>query len=165
MDDILHGIIEIYCGKGKGKTSAALGQAIRAAAGGRSVIVVQFLKRKKNVEENSFLLRLEPEIRLFRFERGESSFDSLTQEEKEDAIAEIRNGMNYAKKVLTTGECQVLVLDEVLGLLQQGIVTPDEMRSLLLSKDEETGVIITGTERCPEIEDLADSVYTIDVVK
>ena len=59
----------------------------------------------------------------------------------------------------------MLVLDEVLGLLQQGIVTPDEMRSLLLSKDEETDVIITGTERCLEIEDLADSVYTIDVVK
>ncbi len=165
MNDISHGIIEIYCGNGKGKTSAAMGQAIRAAAIGRSVIVVQFLKRRKNVEENSFLLRLEPEIRLFRFERGECSFDSLTQEEKEDAIAEIRNGMNYAKKVLTTGECQVLVLDEVLGLLQQGIVTPDEMRSLLLSKDEETDVIITGTERCLEIEDLADSVYTIDVVK
>lgn len=59
------GLVQVYCGGGKGKTTAALGQGIRAASQGKSVIIIQFLKRK-NEEEIDFIRRLEPEIKLFR---------------------------------------------------------------------------------------------------
>ena len=60
------GKLQIYCGNGKGKTTAAIGQAIREASKGRSVFIVQFLKGKQE-EEISFIKRLEPENQAFSF--------------------------------------------------------------------------------------------------
>ena len=72
------GKLQIYCGSGKGKTTAALGQAIKEASLGRSVFVVQFMKCRKADEEISFIQRLEPEIKLFRFQRRAVSYTHLT---------------------------------------------------------------------------------------
>ena len=68
-------IVQVFYGPGKGKTSAAVGQCIRAASLGQSVIIIQFLKGK-DAEEFNFLERLEPDIKLFRFEKSEESYDS-----------------------------------------------------------------------------------------
>ena len=62
------GTVHIYCGKGKGKTTAAIGQAIKAACEGRNVVIIEFLKAKEE-DELGFLKRLEPEIKVFRFEK------------------------------------------------------------------------------------------------
>lgn len=77
------------------------GLAIREASRGRSVFVVQFLKGKYP-EEISFIQRLEPEIKMFRFQKREDSFEDLTPQEKEEEIPNLRNGLNFAKKVLAT---------------------------------------------------------------
>jgi cob(I)alamin adenosyltransferase len=69
-------IVQVFYGPGKGKTSAAVGQCIRAASLGQSVIIIQFLKGK-DAEEFNFLERLEPDIKLFRFEKSEESYDLL----------------------------------------------------------------------------------------
>lgn len=87
-------------------------------------------KRKKE-DEISFLARLEPEIKLFRFEKTEESFQNLTEDEQAEEIQHLKNGMNFAKKVVVTEECDVLVLDEVLGLMDYGIVTAEDLRSLI----------------------------------
>ena len=89
------GFVQVYCGGGKGKTTAALGQGIRAASQGKSVIIIQFLKRK-NEEEIDFIRRLEPEIKLFRFEKNEVCFDELDDDSKNEEIMNIKNGMNFA---------------------------------------------------------------------
>ena len=65
------GSIHIYCGEGKGKTTAAIGQGIQEASQGRSVIIIQFMK-ERNAEAIGFVQRLEPEIKLFRFQKAES---------------------------------------------------------------------------------------------
>ena len=114
-------IVQVFYGPGKGKTSAAVGQCIRAASLGQSVIIIQFLKGK-DAEEFNFLERLEPDIKLFRFEKSEESYDSLLPSQKKEEQQNILNGFNFAKKVIDTGECDVLVLDEVLGLLDFGII-------------------------------------------
>jgi len=158
------GLIQVYYGNGRGKTTAALGQGIRAASQGKNVFIIQFLK-EKNLNEISFIARLEPEIKLFRFEKADEGYDGLTEEEKEKAIASIRNGMNFAKKVLVTEECQVLILDEALGLLEQGIISIEDMRNILKAKHEETEIILTGQNMCPEIADMMDRIYRIDLVK
>lgn len=157
------GKLQIYCGSGKGKTTAAIGLAIREASRGRSVFVVQFLKGK-HPEEISFIQRLEPEIKMFRFQKREDSFEDLTLQEKEEEIPNLRNGLNFAKKVLATGECDVLILDEVLGLLEQGIATLDEIHGLLDSA-EDTELIFTGIKLCPEMLEWADEVYQITALK
>lgn len=157
------GKLQIYCGSGKGKTTAAIGLAIREASRGRSVFVVQFLKGK-HPEEISFIQRLEPEIKMFRFQKREDSFEDLTPQEREEEIPNLRNGLNFAKKVLATGECDVLILDEVLGLVEQGIATLDEIHGLLDSA-EDTELIFTGIKLCPEMLEWADEVYQITALK
>ena len=70
-------IVQVFYGPGKGKTSAAVGQCIRAASLGQSAIIIQFLKGKES-EEFNFLERLEPDIKLFRFEKGDCSYSELS---------------------------------------------------------------------------------------
>lgn len=115
-------IVQVYYGNGKGKTTAAVGQCIRAASLGYEVIIIQFLKGR-DAEEFSFLSKLEPDIKLFRFEKAKESYIDLTEEEQLEEKKNILNGMNFARKVIETGECDVLVLDEILGLVDLGLIT------------------------------------------
>ena len=92
-------IVQVFYGPGKGKTSAAVGQCIRAASLGQSVIIIQFLKGK-DAEEFNFLERLEPDIKLFRFEKSEESYDLLLPSQQKEEKQNILNGFNFAKKVM-----------------------------------------------------------------
>ncbi len=158
------GLIYVYFGDGKGKTTAAVGQAIRAASQGKSVFIVQFLKGK-NQTELDFIRRLEPEIKLFTFEKSDEFYFDLSEEEKKEAIANIRNGLNFAKKVLATGECDCLILDEALGLIDNQIVTIEDFKALIAAKPEDKSLIITGIQLPDEIRELADEVSKVVTVK
>lgn len=151
-------LIHMFCGTGAGKTSAAFGKGIREAGEGKSVILIQFLKEKQDAESMDFFKRLEPEVRLFRFERFSENFESLTEREQEDEIRNIKNGLNFAKKVLVTEGCDVLILDEILGLVEKGIVTIDEMRGLFEAVSDETELFLTGNSRCEELWPYVDEV-------
>ena len=164
-DTSMNGItLQVYFGSGKGKTTAAIGQAIKEASKGRSVFIVQFLKGRQP-EELSFVKRLEPEIKLFRFQRREAAFEDLAVQEQEEEILNMKSGMCFAKKVLATGECDVLILDEILGLLEHGIVNLEDIHALLKEASEGTELIFTGIRLCPEIMEWADGVYQISALK
>lgn len=150
--------IHIFCGTGMGKTSAALGKGIREAGLGKSVILIQFLKEKQAEGSMDFFKRLEPEVRLFRFEKFPENYDCLTEREQEDEIRNIKNGLNFAKKVLAIGECDVLILDEILGLTEKGIVSIDEIRSLIDAVGDDTELFLTGNCRCEELWPYVDEV-------
>ena len=75
------GRVQAYYGAGRGKTSAALGYAIHEASQGGSVVIIQFLKQKDD-DEITFISRLEPEIRLFRFQKSKKFYDELSEQEK-----------------------------------------------------------------------------------
>ena len=109
--------IQVICGPGKGKTASALGRGISALIHGKNVIMVQFLKGSMDSDNMEVLKRLEPEFKLFRFEKSPVVFDQLSEEEKEEARINIRNGLNFSKKVLVTGECDILILDETTASL------------------------------------------------
>ena len=158
------GSILIYSGDGHGKSPAALGRAVQAAAEGKQVVILQFLKGK-GADEFSFLRRLEPEIKFFRFEKSEGDFSSLSREQQEEECRNIRNGIGFAKKVLSTGECDLLILDEVLGLIDNEIITVEDLKRLLESKAEETTVIMTGIQLSDEVCILADEVSRIETLK
>lgn len=157
------GSVYIYAGDGRGKSPAALGRAMQAALEGKSVVIIQFLKGK-GVGDSDFLKRMEPEIKLFRFEKSDENFEKLSEEKKQEEIINIRNGMNFAKKVLTTGECDLLILDEVLGLVEKEIVPVEELKSMLECR-EDTSIIMTGVKLRDDICILADEVSRIETVK
>lgn len=139
------GTIQVICGEGHGKTAAAIGRAITSAEHEKSIIMIQFLKGNQ-AQSSAFLRRLEPEFKVFSFEKRGEAFDSLSDEQKTEEIANIRNGLNFAKKVMVTGECDVLILDEVLGLLDYDILSIEGLEAMLKGKNEEMELILTG--RC-----------------
>ncbi len=157
------GLIHIYAGDGRGKSPAAIGRAVQAAIEGKNVVIIQFLKGK-GLEDSDILRRLEPEIKLFRFEKSDENYEELSEEKKQDEIVNIRNGINFAKKVLTTGECDLLILDEVLGLVERGIISVEDLRTLVESH-EDTDIILTGITLNDEICVLADEVSKIETLK
>ena len=153
------GAVHIYSGDGHGKSPAALGRAVITAALGKNVVIIQFLKGK-GLADTEFIRRLEPEIKVFRFEKSDMIFFELSEE-----VINIKNGINFAKKVLATGECDLLILDEILGLIDNHIITVEELKSLLSARDEETDVILTGISLNDEICMLADEVSKIETIK
>ena len=94
------GIVRIYYGEGHGKSTAALGTAIREASHGKSATVISFFKEKSEDSEE-LLKRLETELKFFRFEKSENSFDELTEEEKEGRQNALHN---YSWRYLTSLE-------------------------------------------------------------
>lgn len=157
------GLVHIYTGDGRGKSPAAIGRAVQAAIEEKSVVIIQFLKGK-GLGDSDFLRRMEPEIKLFRFEKSGENFEELPEEKKQDEIRNIKNGINFAKKVLTTGECDLLILDEVLGLVEKEILTVEELKNLLECRGE-TDIILTGITMNDEICFLADEVSKIETMK
>ena len=131
------GKVMIFMGDGYGKSAAALGIAMKRAT-----------------------KRLEPEIKIFRFEKSDIDYMDRTQEEKEEAAVNIKNGLNFARKVLTTGECNLLILDEVLEVVNKNIISVDDLRELVESRAD-TDIIITGSEMNVEVCKFADKISEI----
>lgn len=158
------GRIQIYSGEGHGKSPAALGRAVQTACKGEDVVIIQFLKGR-GLTDSTFAKRLEPEIKIFRFEKSEEDYVDLSEQRKAEEKQNIRNGLNFAKKVLYTGECSLLILDEVLGLIDKGIITVEELRSLLSVKPEEMDIIMTGITLNDEVCVLADEVTKVETMQ
>ena len=158
------GLVQIYCGPGKGKTSVAIGQAIRAVGHGKTAIVIQCLKGRAT-SELDYLSVLEPNVRLFRFEKKDKYYEDLSDEEKQEENCNIRNGLNYARKVLVTQECDMLILDEILGAVEFGIITEEEVEELIRTKDEETELILTGNVVPVRLREAADRGVSLEGIK
>ena len=158
------GLVKVYCGVGKGKSQSSLGRALVCASEGKSVFVVQFLKGRTSGQLN-YLRKLEPDIKFFRFEKERKYFETLTSEEREEEKINIVNGMHFARKVVSIEECDVLVLDEVLGLIDLGIISADDLISLIQRKPFSMELILTGRNLPEELIPYTDYISRIDVVK
>ena len=157
-------LVKIYCGEGKGKSTASLGRAIVCASEGKDVYMIQFLKGR-HTGTLDFLKRLEPEVKVFRFEKMNHYYDELSEAEQQEENINILNGMNFARKVLTIGECDVLILDEVLGLVDLGIIHVSDIIHLIRTKPEEMELILTGRNLPQELVEEADYISQINIVK
>ena len=158
------GYTQVFCGGGDGKSSAAIGKGLVGACLGKKVIIVQFLKGRIGNETQLFA-KLEPEVKLFRFEKSDVMFDSLSEEQQAEEIKNIKNGINFAKKVLATKECDILILDEVVGLADEGILSIEEITSVIASKDPDAILIMSGKNMPKELEAYVDRISIIEAKK
>ena len=156
-----NGTVQVICGSGKGKTSMALGLAISALAEQKRVIMIQFLKGSLEPERMDVLMRLEPDLKVFRFEKSPAFFEHLSEEEKKEEERNIHNGLNFAKKVMATGECDVLILDEILGIVDCGSMTAEDLVQNLKAREKEMSVILTGLVFPSGLENDVDAITTI----
>ena len=142
-------LIQVICGPGKGKTASALGRGVTALLKGKTVIMVQFLKGSMETEGMEIV-------------KSPIFFDQLSEEEKDEARINIRNGLNFAKKVLVTGECNILILDEILGILDEGIISLEELKTLICqARQSEAELIMTGTVYPQELDEYVDEITKI----
>ena len=108
-----------------------------------------------------FLKKLEPEVKFFNFSRAGILFEQLDEESKQEEIMNIKNGFNYAKKVISTGADMVVVLDEMLGLLDLHLISKEELSDMLASRPDDVTVIMTGRVLDDGIREMADEIYNI----
>ena len=152
-------MIHIYCGDGKGKTTAAMGLALRAAGHGRRVVIAQFLKNGKSGERTalSALPAVEmlpaPEVVKFTFQ--------MTEEERRQE-AERQSELLEAAFRAAEG-ADLLVLDELCAALSAGMVVLSRVLALLDSRPEGLEVVITGRDPSPELLERAG--YITEMVK
>lgn len=158
------GKVQIYYGEGRGKSSAALGYALQAASMGENVFIIRFLKGRME-KEPAFMQRLEPEIKVFHFEKLQKRYECLSDQEKQEENINLKNGVNFARKVLMTAECSLLVLDELLGVIDHGVVSIEEVKALLAAKTDDTQLIITGRALPEGLRECADEIYQIQAEK
>ena len=154
------GIVQVFFGDGKGKTSAAVGQALRELQEGQRLTMIQFLKGKV-ANEFHILERLEPDVKIFRFDKSECNYCDLTDEAKEEEKHNLLNGFNFAKEVIETGECDVIILDEVLGLIDLDILTADDVEDLLRIQGDYQKLILTGNKLPDQIRVYVEEVSEI----
>lgn len=159
------GNVEIICGEEPGKAAMALGRGMSALMEHKRVIMIQFLKGCAQKEGQEILERLEPDFKVFRFEKSNTSFEELSEEEKQEELVNIRNGFNFARKVAATGECDMLILDEVLEMINRNIITLEDVQRLLESKEEELDLVLTGRIFPEKLNAYVDVISTIDYIE
>jgi cob(I)alamin adenosyltransferase len=154
------GYVQVYTGDGKGKTTAALGLAIRAAGAGFKVFIAQFLKKGdyseiKALERFSDLITVE-QFGLGRFVRGKPA--------PED-IEAARKGMEIIKKILASGKHQMVILDEANVAAVCGLVSIDDLLAVIEQKPPHVELILTGRGAAPQVIERADLVSEVIAIK
>lgn len=147
------GLIHIYCGDGKGKTSAAVGLALRAAGAGMKVLFVQFLKDGSSPEME--MLRQSQLIETDCCSSIHKFVFQMSGEERRQAEAEYSRLLENSLRRCNEGY-GLLVLDEVIPACNMGIVPEATLAAFLRSKPSGLEVVLTGREPSPVLLDLAD---------
>jgi len=158
MDNPLltRGLVHVYTGDGKGKTTAALGVALRALGWGARVCVVQFVKGYPDIGEAHFA-RLLPDrfvLRQFAIDLSKNIDDAKVLERR----AAARKALDYAASVVAGGDYDVVVLDEVNVAVRYGLIDAAALLAILRERPPHVEVILTGRGAPPEIIEAADYV-------
>lgn len=155
------GLIQVYTGNGKGKTTAAFGQALRAIGRGFRVCVIQFMKGRKYGEF------LAAEKHLPNLTIHLSGLDSFVMRDRPAPvdIEHARKGLELARKVISSGEYDMVILDEINVAADFKLIPTAEVVDLIRSKPPGLDLILTGRYAPPEIVDLADTVSEIREIR
>lgn len=157
------GLTHIYCGDGKGKTTAAIGLAVRAAGTGKRVLFVRFLKNEHSGELK--VLEKIPEIEILYPVNTFGFYKNLTDAEKEACREVYRNLWETAVQKAATEAFDMLVLDEFMAAYRYGMIQPESALHFLKTRPEGLEVILTGREPSRELLEVADYVSEIRKVK
>jgi cob(I)alamin adenosyltransferase len=152
------GLVHVYTGDGKGKTTAALGLAMRAVGQGMKVVFIQFLKGLP-CGEHFFAKQYKP------FEIVQISVGDSFKKSKEQSSQEARQTLAYAKQEMLSGKYDLVILDEIFIATSQGLITVKQVLDLLDAKPASVELVLTGRKAPPEIIQRADLVTEMLMIK
>ena len=156
------GFIQVYTGNGKGKTTAAIGQVVRAAGHGFKTCFLQFMKDYPYGEIIA-LEKYEDYITLLRF--GNDNFVFKKQSPSENDLDAAERGVRAASEAITCGKYDIVVLDEVCVAIHFKLLTTEKVLELIDKKPSGLELILTGRYCPPPIIDKADLVTEMKEVK
>ncbi len=156
----MKGYVQVYTGNGKGKTTAAFGLALRAAGAGLKVYIAQFVKGM-DYSEHTALKRFSDLVTITQYGRDCFIRNAPTEE---DIIA-ARKGLAEVQKVLSSGQWDVVILDEANIAAFYGLFSPDELVGLIDAKPEALELVITGRNAHQKVLDKADLITEMKEVR
>jgi cob(I)alamin adenosyltransferase len=156
------GYIQIYTGNGKGKTTAALGVALRAAGHGINTYIAQFLKGQKYGELDS-IRKFVPLITIEQF--GRDAFIHIKAETQEQDIEKARQGLAACFEAMLSGKYQIIILDEINVALHFDLLEEKEIHRFLDQKPPQVEIILTGRYAPQSLVDRADLVTEMKEIK
>jgi len=154
------GCVHIYTGNGKGKTTAALGLCLRAIGAGFRVYLAQFMK-SGNYSELTALKRLGHQVTVEQFGTGHFVRGEPSEEDRQAA----RQGFEAATAALASGDYQMVILDESMVALHQGLLSREQIHALIDMRPEAVELVLTGRNAPPEIIETVDLVTDMREVK
>jgi cob(I)alamin adenosyltransferase len=146
------GMVQVYTGDGKGKTTAALGLALRASGKGLKVFMIQFLKGRHYGELES-CKRLSDRFRIVQ--SGLDSFVKKGEPSRED-LELAHRGLEIAREAIMSGEYDIVILDEVSVAVLLGVLTTEEVLPLIDDRPDGVEIVLTGRGAPPEFLKRAD---------
>jgi len=158
------GLVIVYTGHGKGKTTAALGMCVRAAGYKKRVKIIQFIKGTWKYGEIDGIKLLEPYVQMEQRGKG---FVGIV-DDKEDISTHIKaaeEALEYSREAMQSGQYDHLILDEINVALNLKLITLDKVLRLIEDKPENLHLILTGRDAVEEIIEVADLVTEMREIK
>jgi cob(I)alamin adenosyltransferase len=156
----MKGYVQVYTGNGKGKTTAALGLAVRAAGAGLKVFIAQFIKKGEYSEINA-LKRFSDLITIEQYGRGRFIKGKPSHED----IQAAGKGLEHIEKIIDSKEYQVIILEEANVAVTSGLFSVEDLLKIIDKKPDDLELVITGRNAMPEIIERADLVTEMKEIK
>lgn len=158
------GLIHIYTGEGKGKTTAAIGLTVRAAGNGLKVLFAQFLKGGEESGELRVLEGLSDKIEIIRFDQRHPIFFKKgdTRDGLKKAIAE---AIDVVSEKIKSGKYDLIILDEISNIAAQGLADVNTLIDIIKKRPEDVEIVLTGRGAPQELIEIADYVTEMKPVK
>lgn len=158
------GLIVVITGNGKGKTTSALGMALRACGHGLRVCIIQFMKGDLYAGEWDGVKKLDCDIELIATGKGFCGIQGNPYPWEEHR-ANAQDAIALAREKLAAGRCDLLILDEINNALQLRLVDLEQLLPLLKEKPPQLHLVLTGRDAHPEVIALADTVSEVREIK
>jgi len=156
------GLVLLYTGNGKGKTTASLGLALRAVGHGKKVFMIQFMKDNENYGEVQAIRKY-----LRNFELVQSGLDTFVKKgnPSSEDIRLAREGLDLARKIILEGQHDMVILDEINVAVDYGLVSEEDVLNLISVRPEHVTIVLTGRYASQKIMEKADMVSDVQEIK
>jgi len=159
------GQVLINTGNGKGKTTAALGLALRSAGHNQKVLILQFIKGRYRTGEIKIIEKLKPLIEIEQLGRGFIKFKNGKPAPTSRQIENAKESFKYAREKIYSGKYDMVILDEINNLVDYGLLKVEDVVDLIKNKPGELCIVLTGRNAHFKLVDIADTVTEMKEVK
>lgn len=164
--DSKEGLVIINTGNGKGKTTAALGLALRAAGHDMKVLILQFIKSGRVSGEAKVITeRLRPLVDIEQLGKGFIRFKNGKPDPTGEQIKNARDSFKYASDKIESNKYDLIVLDEINNLVDYGMLKVEEVAEIIKNRPKGICLVLTGRNASPELIDIADTVTEMKEMK